>query len=377
MDLVLLIRSLERGGTERQVVTLAQALRGRGVDVCVLSFYPSGDLREALEKEGVSVISLNKRGRWDFFGFFLRLWKWLRKNQPKTVYSFLTVANILSGILKLVMPNLRVIWGVRGSSFDLSNYDWLVRASLYFESKCARFADVIIANSEAGRENCIHSGFPARKIVVIENGIDTSYFRFSRIKRREMRSRWKIRDDMVVIGMVARVDPIKGHETFLEAAAKLVNRGVENVCFVLVGSGNRRYFHYLKQKSILLGIEKQVVWAGEIDDIAAAYSAFDIATSSSYSEGFSNAIAEAMACECLCVVTDVGDSARIIKNIGWIVPAHDSLALMEAWLQAMSLDVAEKKRRKAAARERIKREFSINRMVDRTCKVIFGGNVDK
>jgi len=101
------------------------------------------------------------------------------------------------------------------------------------------------------------------------------------------------------------------------------------------------------------------------------YNAFDIATSaSSYGEGFSNVVGEAMACEISCVVTDVGDGKRIVGETGSVVPANDPQSLASAWERMLDLEPAEAKRQGQRARERILCEFSLSRLIETTSRVL-------
>lgn len=114
-----------------------------------------------------------------------------------------------------------------------------------------------------------------------------------------------------------------------------------------------------------LGIADRVQFTGELDP-AAALNAFDVSCSPSITEGFSNAIAEAMACGVPCIVTDVGDSALIVGDSGTVVPPSSPTALAQAIEQAIrGLGKHDPKR----PRQRIVDNFSIDRMVDRTVEV--------
>jgi glycosyltransferase involved in cell wall biosynthesis len=87
-----------------------------------------------------------------------------------------------------------------------------------------------------------------------------------------------------------------------------------------------------------------------------------VCSSSSEGEGFSNAVAEAMACGRLCVVTDVGDSALVVGDTGFVVPPKDPGALAAALIKALDLPPQAGER----ARERVANEFSVDAMVERT-----------
>lgn len=370
MKLVLLIRSLEIGGAERQLIVLARWAMALGHEVCVLTFYPGGALRGDLERAGVRVSSLDKRGRWDVAGFLLRLVRALLQEKPDVLYCFLPTANLVGLFAARLAGVPRVAWGVRASNLDLTQYDLLSRFEVWLASKLARYVSTIICNSEAGAAFHSSLGYPANKMTVIQNGIDTDRFDFDEAGRDRVRREWGLTPTDLVIGLPARLDPMKGHETALKALA-LLRIDMPNVKLVCVGAGPLN--ESLRELSRQLKIEGQVIWAGASSDMPAVYSAFDISSSSSsFGEGFSNAIAEAMACERVCVVTDVGDSATIVGETGWVVPASSPDALAEAWRRTLSLSATEHAEMGRLARQRIVENFSVERMVKRTLEVLQG-----
>jgi glycosyltransferase involved in cell wall biosynthesis len=118
-----------------------------------------------------------------------------------------------------------------------------------------------------------------------------------------------------------------------------------------------------------LGLSNRMLWIDEQKNMLAVYNALDICCSTSIGEGFSNAIAEAMACGVPCVVTDVGDSARIVGDTGEVIPAGESGALANALMQLIVLTQAERRQLSEKARQRIMTEFSVERMVNDTQSV--------
>ena len=367
--ILFLTRSLDRGGAERQLVVLAKGLADRGHTVAVAVFFGGGVYEAELAEAGVSVIHLGKQGRWDIFPFLSRLVRLLRKERPAVLHSYLGVPNILVTALKPLLPGTRIVWGVRASNVDLSRYDWLSRLVYILERRLARFADCIIANSDAGKRYAVVNGFPEDKIVVVNNGIDTEYFRFDPEGRRLVRVAWGVGEDEILVGLVGRLDPMKDHPVFLEAASHIA-RERRDVRFVCVGGGPADYAEALKQRAADLGLTNQLIWVGSRDDMPAVYSALDIASSSSYGEGFSNTIAEAMACGVPCVVTDVGDSALIIGDTGSIVAPGDHSALAAAILRLTDLPLENRRALGDVCRARIVSEFGIGRLVQRTERVL-------
>ena len=348
------------------MVLLACALHRAGMAVQVLTFYPGGALRAELASAGVPVIDLAKRGRWDVIPFLVRLVHALRRYRPDVLYSFLPVANILAVLARLFSGRTRVIWGVRASDMNLSGEEPIVRWVAYTEARLARFADKIIANSQAGQTYHITKGFPADKFVVVPNGIDTARFRFSAIGRHRIRGEWGVQNGELLVGIAARMDPMKGYETFLHAAA-LVASHRSDVRFACVGDGPEGYCKELVDLGEQLGIADKVIWASGRPDMPEVYSAFDIAcSSSSYGEGFSNAVGEAMSCERVCVVTDVGDSARIVGETGRVVPAKEPSALAAALHALLLMDDSTRGAIGAAARKRIEENASVHKLLKET-----------
>lgn len=324
-----LIRSFGRGGAQRQLVGLAAALRRSGWDVSAACFYAGDAFQRDLVRANVPVIDLRKRGRWDVAGFLWRLWRTFRSNDPDIVHGYLTVGNLLALLARLAHRRARVVWGVRSAYMDRSRYDWTSRLTFRLSCVFARLADLIIVNSEAGATHHAVQGYPRARIRVIPNGIDTTRFRFDADGRADLRRAWGVPDDALLVGLVGRLDPMKDHPTFLEAAATLAARD-RRWRFVCVGGGNPDYAATLRSRPEALELRDRLIWAGPRGDMPAVYSALDIAASTSCGESFPNVIAEAMACGRPCVVTDVGDSARIVGGCGAVVAARDPAAFAAA-----------------------------------------------
>ena len=365
VKIVFLIRSLDFGGAERQLVTLVLGMNKDLFDVSVLCLYGGGPLKAELNAHNIQVTSLEKGGRWDIFPFLRRLIMELRAANPHILHSYLEVPNILTACLKPLLPAARTVLGVRSSFMDAGQYDWLYRVILLLESACYRFADLIIVNSHTGKLLCKQRGFPEKKMVVIPNGIDTTRFFPHHQTGSPLRAVWNIPENCLLIGLVGRIDPMKDHKNFLQAAA-LVANSCPNTMFVCVGDGEPTYTTTMVEFSRTLGLEEQLIWAGAHSDMPAVYNALDICCNSSIGEGFSNVIGEAMACSVPCVVTDVGDSTIITGDTGIVVPPSDPTALAGALINMLNESEEKRQSRGALARQRILSDFNVQRMVKET-----------
>jgi len=364
MKLLFLARSLDFGGAERQLVTLASALKTEGVEVAVAVFYGGGPLQSELSAARVPICELGKRGRWEVIGFLVRLIRVCRRVKPDILHSYLDVPNILAVLLRPFLPGTKVVWGIRASNMELCRYDWLSRMSFQLQCRLSGLADLIIANSNAGAKHHLQHGFLEKSLRVVFNGIDTDRFRFDSAGRQHFRSAWGAKDTQVLIGLAARLDPMKGHETFLAAARLLADKD-PHLRFVCIGGGSDETRQRLVTLSRELGIDDRIVWAGPVAEMPAAYSALDVAVSCSIGEGFSNAIAEAMACGRPCVVTDVGDSALIVDDTGEVAPARDALAFAAA-VERLLIRMGEEVELGYFARRRIERHFSVQTLTENT-----------
>lgn len=362
---VLLARKLDQGGAERQIVALAMALKERGRDIHVVLFYVGGVFDGELAAAGVPAHFVGKRGRWDAVGFLVRLALILRRLRPATIYSFLDLPNILAALLRPVVGRPRLVWSIRAAGMEMRHYDWLSRLIPRLEAGLSRIADVVVANSHAGAAWAVSRGFPVDRMAVLENGIDTIRFHPDPNSRAKVRSEWNVNANDRLIGLVARLDAMKDHRNFLKACALLAARR-NDLRFVCIGGGIPTYRAELEEFANHVGIADRLIWAGARQDMPAAYCAMDIACSSSaFGEGFSNTVGEAMACGVPCVVTDVGDTARIVGEVGEVAPPRNADALAAA-LGRMLARLEEDADLGRRARARVVAEFSLERMVSRT-----------
>lgn len=370
MKILFLIGSLNIGGAERQLINLAKGLSGRGHAVIVVTFYGGGALDMELKNAKIPFYDLGKKHRLDIARFFNSLRKIVKKEKPDIIHSYLSSANILTIPLKPFFHSIHLVWGVRASNMDLSCYDWLVRLGYPLEGRLSRFSDLIIVNSHVGLEYAASCGFPRDRMIAVHNGIDTGKFRIDPKAQRLIRRELNIDDGEVLVGLAARIDPMKDHATFLRAAAILA-RQRPDVRFMCVGDEPDEYKQRLKTLSVELGMSSRLLWAGLRRDMPWVFNAMDLhCSSSAYGEGFSNAIGEAMACGVPCVVTDVGDSAIIVGDSGEIVAPRQPQALAEG-LKTM-VERIEKNRvaLRKRARDRIVMQFSLEHMVSKTEKAL-------
>ena len=200
---------------------------------------------------------------------------------------------------------------------------------------------------------------------MVRNGFDTARFRPDGDARAVLRHELGVAPDVPLIGMVARVDPMKDHATFLEAAS-IFSRASQRP-FRARGRGREPSNGWLGSQIKRRGLEGVVRLLGERADIERVYPALDIATlSSSFGEGFPNALGEAMASGVPCVATAVGDAPALLDGVGRVVAPCDAPALAGAWRALAELPVEARRRLGEASRRRIVLLYGENRMIEDT-----------
>jgi glycosyltransferase involved in cell wall biosynthesis len=242
------------------------------------------------------------------------------------------------------------------------------RTTIVTARLCARAAtwlpDRIVCCSDAVRRVHVDRGYPADRTEVIPNGFDLDEFRPDPEAGPSLRRELGWADRAVLIGMLARFDPLKDHRNFVEAARLLRARGA-GAGFVLCGDGvtgdNRQLAGWIRAA----GIEDDCRLLGRRDDVARICAGLDIATLSSRAEGLPTVIGEAMAAGTPCVATAVGGTASLVGDTGALVPAGDPRALAAAWEALVTAGAAERRRRGAAARQRVAEHFGLPAVVGR------------
>jgi glycosyltransferase involved in cell wall biosynthesis len=340
-----LLLHTDRSTFEHRVVSLTNILE------------PTGNKIEAL---GVPVHTLGMRpGVPDPRGV-RRLARWLRLDRPDVVQTWMYQADLVGGLAASSLGIVPVVWGIHSTYLDPQSEKqlkiWVVRANAWL----SRWLPVrIVCCAEASMENHAQLGYVKEKMLVIANGCSPTTFSPDPEARQAVRKELGIKEGRPLIGLVARFDSPKDHHNFVQAAALLRTR-VPGVQFLLCGDeitwDNRTLASWIDTA----GIRSCCHLLGRRQDIPRLTAALDIATSSSsYGEAWPLVIGEAMACGVPCVVTDVGDSALIVGDTGWVVPPKDPEALADAWQELLTLGPDVRACLGLAARERIKKHFSL------------------
>jgi glycosyltransferase involved in cell wall biosynthesis len=204
-------------------------------------------------------------------------------------------------------------------------------------------------------------GFPRNRIQVIANGVNTDYFCPRPGSRAEVRRQCGLPQKGLVVGMVARLVPVKNHEGVLRAIADLAQQG-KSITLAIAGDGP--LLGELRSIATDLELNSQVHFLGDLDNVHQFLNALDIFVLNSHSEGMSNTILEAMSCGLPVVATSVGANSDLVVEgqTGLLIPPDDPPALANAIAKLVDNESL-RLRMGEDGRARIEREFGIARMV--------------
>ena len=354
-----IINSFEFGGAEAMLCNLVLRTDRDRFEPSVVALIDDLTVAGPILNAGIELKTMGmKPGVPDPRGI-LRLAKYLRRERPTIVQTWMDHSNLIGGLAAKLVPGAKVVWGVHHSNHVAG---LTKRSTLVTVNACAvlshRVPSRVILCSKHSRTLYAERGFAAGKLIVIPNGFDTKLFQPDPEARSSVRRELGIDPDAVLIGLAARYDPLKDHANFLLAAAKL-NGTHPQVHFLLCGAKVNEQNAELMELVKNSGIGARCHLLGPRRDVPRLYAAMDLNTSSSISEAFPLAVGEAMSCGVPCVATDVGDSALMIGDTGRVVPPGDSVALARGWAELLAMDPLARRRLGEAARARVRELFDL------------------
>jgi glycosyltransferase involved in cell wall biosynthesis len=354
------VPSLIIGGAEQQLLELVAGLDKRRFHPIVAPLYAGGPLEpEFAAVPGAELIGLDRRGKCDPAPLW-RVARLLRERKVDIVHPFVSPSTFFVLLPAILVGTPVKIVAERGGVRRSRPLGARMYESV--ERQLARFVDVAVANSEAGRGLLHHSGVPWGKTRVIQNGLNPERLRADPERVSAIRAELAATANGSVIGILATLKPAKGHDVLLRAAAHLRARR-SDVSFAIVGDGPLR--GQLEDLTRRLGLSDHVRFFGFQRRVADFLAACDVLVSSSRdNEGNSNSILEAMALKVPVVATDIGGSAELVEDrvTGHLVPVDDSERLAAAIGHA--LDNTEQTRLMVECAHRlVVSRFSRSRMV--------------
>jgi len=347
------VLSLNPGGTERLVIEIVRRLQ-HDIQMAVCCLDEPGSWATDLERAGVPVESLGRTP-----GFRPSLGGDVARAAARHGAEILHCHHyspFVYGVLsRLWAPYRRLVYTEHGRFSDAppSPKRRLVNRVL------APGASRVFAVSDDLKQHMVTEGFSSDAVGVIHNGIDVGPLPTPDV-RSEVRRELQVGDDTLVIGSIARLDPVKDLGTLIRATSAL-SRGLSTT-LVIVGDGPEQ--EALKKTVAELTPRPDVRFLGHRDDARRWLAACDVYVNCSISEGVSLTILEAMAAGLPIVATAVGGTPEVLDaESGRLVPSRNAAAL-EAALRELAEDRALGGRLGAGARRRVEARFTLDRMVE-------------
>jgi glycosyltransferase involved in cell wall biosynthesis/peptidoglycan/LPS O-acetylase OafA/YrhL len=360
------------GGGERIVLKLAALLPEYGYRASILTFFADPE-SPALQSPpcDVYLLPLNSTFNLSALRGAFELRRFLRREHIEIVQTFFESSDIWAGFVTKALSNAKLIWarrdmGILRTGKHRAAYRLLAWAP-----------DAVFAVSEQVRRHAIEvDRIAPGRVLTIYNGLNLSEWNAAE-GRDSAREPAKILGGCLV-ATVGNIRRVKGHDVFIRAAAEVV-RQFPTTRFSIAGEVlEPGYYAELQSLVQDLSLGEHVRFEGSITNLREHLGTAGIFVLPSRSEGFSNAIVEAMAASLPVVATDVGGNAEAVEDgvSGFIVPSDDPGALAGAILRLLS-DPSLAKTMGAAGKGLVAEKFTTEAMLDRVtavyAKLLSGG----
>jgi glycosyltransferase involved in cell wall biosynthesis len=348
IPVLLMVRELGIGGSERQLVETALYLQGSRFVPHVGCFRPNGLRTQDLIDAGVPILHLpvqSFRSRGALQGA-RQMVRYIRDHHIQIVHSFDAPLNIFAAPVVRLVGRAHIITSQRGDR-DLTGrtMKWLLRAT-------DRMADAVVVNCQWMRQYLLtQEGVAEAKVRLCYNAVDTERYRRRAVDNSSSRR--------LVVGTVCALRPEKGLDTLLQAFAQVRDLGPE---LIIVGSGPEEA--RLRALSRELEIEADCNFVSATSDVVEWLSRFDLFVLPSRSEAFSNALMEAMACGCCPIASRVGGNPELVEDgQNGLLFGVDNIPELASDIRLLLMDAS--KRTTFAERSSSKmRQFTYARAVD-------------
>ncbi|MBF0612962.1 MAG: glycosyltransferase [Magnetococcales bacterium] len=359
-----LIANLKTGGAQRVLQRLVTSPGDKRLRHMVVSMGEEGVIGKELVQAGVVVHALRMTSFWNSPLAIAKLYVLLKRVRPTILQSWLYPADLLAWLVGAGRVP-KVYWNIRCTRVQakgwLDYHGWLP----WLLGKLSQRVAGVVVNSWQGLEDHRLLGYAPHQWHVIVNGINGERFQPHAEARLAWRQRLGVPENGVVFGLLARNHAMKGQQEFIQAAAALA-RQEEKVYFVLAGREVHGEDGLLGSLVAASGCPQRFFLLGEIQQVERVMAALDVlVVPSLWGEGFSNTLAEGMACGLPCIATRCGDAARIVSEGTLLLPTGDVPALHKAMESMVTIGDEGRRSLGLVARQHVLSHFSLQGMISR------------
>lgn len=356
-----LIVGLGKGGAETMLYQTLKYRSSSDITYSVVSLGASHYFEEPIRELGINVTVLQFEEK--PIASLIRLLKIAR--QTDTLCCWMYHANLIGYGIGRLAGVKRIVWCIRHSNLD-SNFN--KERTLKINRLCAKLSKNVAAiayNGERAREVHEAIGYCKKKGIILDNGCDCDEYAPSINAGIELRQEIGISGNKRIVLSVTKDHPIKDVPTFIKAFAMLRSKLSDIVavmCGIGIEPGNERISLLCQENNLVVG--RDIFLLGIRHDVSHLLAACDLYVLHSAGEAFPNTLLQAMACGCLCVATDVGDTRRVLGNDNCIVPAKAWCDLFVRIFELLTLPVYMAESYQRANRIRVTGMFNIRKIIN-------------
>jgi glycosyltransferase involved in cell wall biosynthesis len=363
------------GGAQENTIHTCDGLRERGEwDVLLITgppLGPEGELLSKVRERGIPCVVVPEMRRainpWRDAFAFCKLIRILRDYRPTIVQTHSSKAGLLGRLAAWVARVPVIIHTIEGLPFHRYAARHANVAFILAERLAARVTDRTVCVAQAMVDQAVAAGVrPRSGYSIIYSGMDVYAYGDALRARDVTRERLGFGPDDIVIGKVARLFELKGHEFVIQAAAKIVQR-CPTAKFLFVGDGILA--DQLRSQAADLGLADRIVFAGLVppEAVPATIAAMDVVVHASLREGLARVLVQGLLCEKPVITYDLDGAPEVILDgvTGRLVPPESVDELAEAVITTIE-HPQEAKRMAQEGRRRFADQFRISTMVENT-----------
>ncbi|MCX6081388.1 MAG: glycosyltransferase [Chloroflexi bacterium] len=369
MRILHIITSLDAGGAQWVLINILEQLKAKGVDQCLISMKPNGELAQQVIDLGISLHEISFSPG-TFIEATSRVNEIIASFQPQVIQSWMYHGDFLTIFLRNP-DHIPIIWGVHHSyeHFWRNRMKFFTKIIARINAACSHIIpNQIICCSHSAMKSHARIGYAASKMIHIPNGIAAERFIPDPQARNILRQELGLAPQTRLVGYIARYHPQKDHALFFLSANLFLVKN-KDVHFILVGEQVIADNPEIKRWMTLSKTPENFHFLGKRTDLPMITAALDLATLTSSGEAFPLTIIEAMACEIPCVATDVGDVKLMLGASGTIVPPQNPKALSEGWHHTLNKSADERTALGKSLRERVIKDFTNQAMAEQYLQV--------
>lgn len=373
MKVVHVITGLGTGGAETMLHKLLSAMDSTRFNPVVVSLLEGGEIRDRILEAGIPVHVVGMSRGVPSVASLVELRRLVRGLAPDIIQGWMYHGNLAAAFMSSFAPeHASLFWNIRHSLYDLGHEKALTRMIIRLGAVWSSRPRRIVYNSGISMEQHALLGYSRDRGVMLPNGFDLDRFRPDPAARAALRSELALGPESLLVGVVGRRHPLKGHDGFLRAAADLHRRRPE-VHFVLAGRGITQEDPEFREFLRGSDLARRVHFLGQRSDTPQLFAALDLLALPSVSEGFPNVLGEAMSCGIPCVATDVGEAKMIVGDTGRVVPPGNPAALAEAMGAMLETDPRGRADRAERCRARILENYSLEKIAEQYAELYTSG----